>query len=546
MQLSSPIDIHTVVFEADLRLLELQIFSVVRFIDPAQVSTYRININGSMPAVSEAIREQIESRILPRIAQAWREKIELPVTSFGHPRGGPRSQQVLKLTSVASSAAPYVLVVDAKNHFLRPTSLSSFFADDGRIKTVIKKVNSGFEKAVSASFEFFGARYQEGDNVLPTITPYVMMPEIVRNLLADILLKTGESLDQSFDKDRLLRESTEFYLYNAFMARHGLVESHYTNAPQTFLSLFTVWPQDRKVVANYLERAANDPTCLMFGLHRLRLPQLNNDERAKFAELWRGMALPEPASYYLEPFPWPGDPVSTVSQSLPCIVQSQGGLQLLLDPTSHVDRYLIKKGAWEAAQIQQLFDLANKLFAGRDDVAFIDIGSFWGLYALLAWKSGFYTDVIAFEADPYNYSQLMAQMFLNRASYDIDVRHLAVSDHAGQIKMMRSTLRGDGNRGTASVLPEETHTRHSVVRCARLDDELSSLQERALVVKIDVEGHELQALRGMTGLLAANAVLMQIELYDTDASVGAKELLVKCGYREVGRIGPDHYFTNLQ
>jgi len=75
------------------------------------------------------------------------------------------------------------------------------------------------------------------------------------------------------------------------------------------------------------------------------------------------------------------------------------------------------------------------------------------------------------------------------------------------------------------------------------DDQHPLTATRALI-KVDVEGAELQVLRGMSRFLAANKVVLQIET-TPGTQQAVEELLHDAGYRALDRIGADAYYGNL-
>jgi hypothetical protein len=125
------------------------------------------------------------------------------------------------------------------------------------------------------------------------------------------------------------------------------------------------------------------------------------------------------------------------------------GLSLILDPSSLVDKAVITSGAWEDAQLEFLFSTAADMMDVKNAV-FVDVGSYWGLYSLKAIQSGF-GRVIAFESDPYNFSQLQAQLFLNKIAGRIEANNYPISDSDRCLTLWESTDNPDGNRGGVGV-----------------------------------------------------------------------------------------------
>ncbi|MDR3374235.1 MAG: FkbM family methyltransferase [Ancalomicrobiaceae bacterium] len=214
-------------------------------------------------------------------------------------------------------------------------------------------------------------------------------------------------------------------------------------------------------------------------------------------------------------------------------------LTLLLDTTSYVDINLLWQWEWEREQCAVMAE-ALRLF-GSDDPVFLDIGAYWGLYAMLAVKAGV-RQVHAFEPDPRNHAQLHAQLFLNDLTDAIVVHRTALSDRDGEISFCRSEAIEGGNRGHAGVVADASPNAISVA-CARLDS-LFTFTGRTVVMKIDVEGHELSVLRGMEQLVRSNRVFMQIESFEAQHdSVFA--FAASIGLRHMRTITVDHYFTNI-
>jgi FkbM family methyltransferase len=215
-------------------------------------------------------------------------------------------------------------------------------------------------------------------------------------------------------------------------------------------------------------------------------------------------------------------------------------LRLLLDPTSFVDRQIILFGAWEPAQLTYLFELISER-SEYDNRIFLDIGSYFGLYSLLAAKSKQFSEIFAFEADRYTFGQLHGNIFLNKFERSIVASCVAVSDKSYEGNFWESRYHPEGNRGgvglASSPSRETTH-----VQCLALD-EVFDFVDRDIVIKIDVEGHEIQALSGMKRLLSEISITLQVEAYEPSQQA-LFELAVELNLKHLKTVDVDHYFVN--
>jgi FkbM family methyltransferase len=215
-------------------------------------------------------------------------------------------------------------------------------------------------------------------------------------------------------------------------------------------------------------------------------------------------------------------------------------LRLLLDPTSFVDRQIIVHDAWEPTQLQYLFQLISE--HGQDNNrTFIDVGAYFGLYSLLAAQSGFFSEIFSFEADRYTYGQLQGNIFLNKFERLILATHAAVSDNSYEGIFWEGRYHPDNNRAGVGLASHET-SETTRVQCLALD-RVFHFAGRDIVIKIDVEGHELQALTGMKRILSENSITLQVEAYEPRQQ-SLFEFAASLGLRHLRTIDVDHYFAN--
>ena len=128
-----------------------------------------------------------------------------------------------------------------------------------------------------------------------------------------------------------------------------------------------------------------------------------------------------------------------------------------------------------------------------------DVGANIGLLTLvLAWAAGPTGKVIAFEPEATPRANLEKMKYLNGLSW-VEVRDQAVGAQAGRLTFHVSDIIG---HSSLYALPDTEEASTVEVEVVRLDD--AAPARRMDVVKIDVEGAELDVLAGMSGLIARN------------------------------------------
>lgn len=224
-------------------------------------------------------------------------------------------------------------------------------------------------------------------------------------------------------------------------------------------------------------------------------------------------------------------------------IRQRMGLALLLDPASDVDRWMIENGTWEPEQISKLMALAAEVTSKSSGPrVFLDIGAYFGLYALLADRTRTFERIIAFEPDRLNFAQLQAQLFLNGAAYRIESMNVAAGSAAGEMQMSRADLHEAGNRAGAGLWPSSGPDPRCVpTRIIAIDD--LNLSGGVVVAKIDVEGYQDEVLRGMRKTIDRNACVFQIEALEGQRAATLR-LLAQLGVKIEDQIGHDFYATS--
>lgn len=184
----------------------------------------------------------------------------------------------------------------------------------------------------------------------------------------------------------------------------------------------------------------------------------------------------------------------------------------------------------------------EKSLAGRQGV-FLDIGANIGVFSLcIGSQPG--VQVMSFEPEPLNFKRLRRNIATNREAH-VRPFNLACGDVHGS--SLDFTVPFNGNRGVPFVGRYENPPIFALelkVPCVAIDKFLEEAGIREIAgFKIDVEGYELEVLRGMEATLrhspdCRGLVEMHCDLREV-SPVAVQELLVRAGFglQEITRDG---------
>ena len=131
---------------------------------------------------------------------------------------------------------------------------------------------------------------------------------------------------------------------------------------------------------------------------------------------------------------------------------------------------------------------------------FLDVGANFGYYTLFgAMLGGPNGRVLSFEANPSLAPLIERSVYVNGYGPRVKLFRYAVSDQPGTAQFGFDVF-APGGGGLAAGASADERLQKVEVECARIDD-LVGPDVTADCIKIDVEGHEFAALRGMESLL---------------------------------------------
>ena len=192
--------------------------------------------------------------------------------------------------------------------------------------------------------------------------------------------------------------------------------------------------------------------------------------------------------------------------------------------------------------------VANAVAALDVGWCFVDVGANCGLFSIMASKRvGRNGLVVAFEPCDTTFAHLKRNLRLN-GTRNVIARKCAVSSSAGSARFDTSTA---GHTGRYSMATPDADT-SVVVACSRIErtDRIGrTIGDRPTMVKIDVEGFEVSALRGMIEIISrpqTRTVIVEVDAANLrrfgESADTLYDILEELGFcAEIGRNHAKHY-----
>ncbi len=210
-----------------------------------------------------------------------------------------------------------------------------------------------------------------------------------------------------------------------------------------------------------------------------------------------------------------------------------------LYPNDWIDNRLLIGRPFEREQL----DFAGKYITSNQITVFFDCGANFGLYSvLLGVNAPDLERIEAFEPVARTYSRLVTNLELNELSAKAAAHNYGLGAKAENLSIAFDA----SSSGTATLDLDEKnnpkrHFKHrEQVEIRTFDSQFTDKGQRAFL-KLDVEGHEAEALKGMENFLTNNQCVLQIELWEKNQEK-IETWLGKRGYFAFHNIHHDVYF----
>lgn len=218
------------------------------------------------------------------------------------------------------------------------------------------------------------------------------------------------------------------------------------------------------------------------------------------------------------------------------VTQLRCGARMLVDRANAVDRVIYLFGDYDREEIEWLLGKVQDSQAAL----FLDIGSNIGAYSVIMSTLSPSLESKAFEPDQRNLAFLRANLVINELEDRVEVIEAAVGEVSGTTRFLESRADALFNTGKSRVVSEEVQDANvRTVEKVTIDEYLEA-KGRILLLKVDVEGYEMDVIRGMKETLTSNNCFLVIEVFPENLN-DCDELMGELGYRRTVSFGSDDW-----
>tara|TARA_Y100000741_G_scaffold106345_1_gene79470 strand:- start:44 stop:835 length:792 start_codon:yes stop_codon:yes gene_type:complete len=222
-----------------------------------------------------------------------------------------------------------------------------------------------------------------------------------------------------------------------------------------------------------------------------------------------------------------------------------GDNKMFLDFLDPIDRQLILYQKYEYEEILILKELIKKHQANF----FFDIGSNCGYYSLKL--ANIFKNLKIFAFDPNAEANYKFKKTLNiypTLSERITLHNFGLSDVNSVFKMRTKIKYGYAQTGGSALHNNENHKDTKTFDANfKIADEIFSITNSVLAIKIDVENLEYRTLNGLKKIINNNECILQIEIFGNNFNK-VNKFLVENKFYKINEIKKrsNYFYTNIK
>ena len=202
---------------------------------------------------------------------------------------------------------------------------------------------------------------------------------------------------------------------------------------------------------------------------------------------------------------------------------------MFLDFLDPIDREIILSQEFEKQEIKFLIE---QIKINKIDY-FVDVGANCGYYSLKISSEISNIKILAFEPNIEAFDKFSKSLKGNiDLSKNIKLENFGLSNTNTKLRMQSMIKFGYAQTGGTAVI-DNKFSRENFTFFAnfKIGDDCINMIDEKLSIKIDVEGHEFNVLKGLTKILKNNFCILQIEIFDSNFE-NLNNFLLSIGYKK--------------
>ena len=205
---------------------------------------------------------------------------------------------------------------------------------------------------------------------------------------------------------------------------------------------------------------------------------------------------------------------------------------MFLDFLDPIDREIILYQRFENEEVTDLLSLMQK----HSIKTFFDIGANCGYYSIKVSNEISNIKIVAFEPNKEAFLKFQKTISINQKfSQNIKIKNFGLSNQNASLRMKFLTKHNYNQTGGSSVINDfDFKEKNFFYAKFKIGDEILDFKNKKLCFKIDVEGHEINVIKGLKKTLRNNNSLILIEIYEHNL-YKINKTLNELGFNQVKR-----------
>lgn len=191
-------------------------------------------------------------------------------------------------------------------------------------------------------------------------------------------------------------------------------------------------------------------------------------------------------------------------------------------------KFLTRKDSMDIAHLSNLYEKdTTNLFLSLNPKTFVDVGTHIGRYSIVLASKG--SRVVSIEPSKENFKQLNKNIKLNNLQDKIKALNFGCSYKNGK-ETLYFVMHNEG----LSSIEKKEEAKKEVIYVKKLDDicrDINLDPKEIDLIKADVEGFELNVLKGSTNILSRGSPMVIVEINGREKEKPIKDFLKKFDYK---------------